>query len=192
MTYDFSTITEVKLAVGSHDSPQQGLCVMEMVAWFAGEEHSDRPQCACPVLGRFAMNLNDAMPGGVRDRLLKPLVPLLAGTRDPESEIVRAEYLAMQVVRSTLPPVLRQVGLGEHADACEAVSDLKEAAYAASAAANAANAANAASAAASANAATAWERAVDDLRHAITLGKHEGLTLEPAQRHEDLRKLVAA
>lgn len=44
MTYDFSQITEVKLAEGAHASANDGLCFMEMAAWFAGEAHSDELQ----------------------------------------------------------------------------------------------------------------------------------------------------
>ena len=94
--FDFSQITEVRLGSGAHESPEQGLCFMEMVAWFAGEKHSDRPECACPVLGSYGIAANDSMPDEARDRLLKPLVPLIAGTRGTwQDEHNRARFLAM-------------------------------------------------------------------------------------------------
>ena len=51
-------ITEAKRAAheaivlkhGSHTTFAQGLCAMEAVAWLAGEKHSDRPSCTCPVI----------------------------------------------------------------------------------------------------------------------------------------------
>ena len=33
------------------------LCAMEMVAWLAGEAHSDEPECACPVLAAMVRAL---------------------------------------------------------------------------------------------------------------------------------------
>ena len=48
--FDLDTIT---LDSGSHDRRTDGVCVMEAVAWWAGEDHSDRPECVSPVIGAF-------------------------------------------------------------------------------------------------------------------------------------------
>ena len=94
--YDFSQITEVRLSAGKHGSPEEGMCFMEMTAWFAGEKHGDHPECACPVLTAYGITLNDNMSDAMRDRLLKPLVPLIAGTRGtPEDELARGKFLAL-------------------------------------------------------------------------------------------------
>ena len=227
MTFDFSRITEVRLAEGAHINPNDGLCFMEMAAWFAGEKHSDKPECACPVLGAYGIRLNDSMPDDIRDRLLKPLVPMIVGTRDKDSEVNRAEFLAMWATNKVLPIILRERGFLKEAEACESAASLSEAnnaaanatyaayaaAYAADAAANAANAAanatyaataayaaayaaNAADATtAAANAERVWTVAVEGLRQAILIGKHEGLTLpEPvfAERRQRLSTLACA
>jgi hypothetical protein len=208
MTYDFSQITEVKLGSGSHGSANDGLCFMEMAAWFAGEAHSDKPDCACPVLGAYGIRLNDAMPDDLRDRLLKPLVPQIVGTRDKGSEQRRAEFLAMWAVNKVLPIILRLRGFESHAMACEkakGLSEAKSAAYAAYAAANAAAyaayAAYAANAAANAAAYAAYAAkeqiftvSVDGLREAIKLGRNEGLMIDGlfAERREKLRELACA
>ncbi len=214
--FDFATIDEVRLTVGDHTNPSDGLCFMEMVAWFAGEEHSDKPECACPVLGAYAICLNDRMPDGLRDRLLKPLVPMISGTRDSASELPRAEFLAMWAVNRTLPIILRKHGLADHATACENARTLDEckaaadaadyAAYAAyngaarAATANAAYAAYAsaaynarAAAVSAANAANAevWPLAVEGLRQAILIGRHDGFGVaELTARREKLHELV--
>lgn len=39
------------LSEGSHDDIERGMCVMEAVAYVAGEPWGDAPQCACPVTG---------------------------------------------------------------------------------------------------------------------------------------------
>ncbi|WP_439539512.1 hypothetical protein [Sphingomonas sp.] len=128
--FDFAAITEVTLAPGAHRTPEDGLCFMEMVAWFAGEEHSDRPKCACPVLGSYGMSVNDGLPADVRDRLLKPLVPLIAGTRGTvHDEINRASFLAMWTVNRVMPVWLRAYGIPQFdalASQCEAARSADE------------------------------------------------------------------
>ena len=220
MTYDFTTVTEVTLASGAHANPQEGLCFMEMVAWFAGEEHSDEPQCACPVLGRYGIGLNDRMPTDLRDRLLKPLVPMIAGTRGTrDDERRRAEFLAMWTINRILPSALRAIGLKDHGDACATAATLPAARAAADAAraaadaaraaayAYAADAADAADAAAYAYAADAadaadayaareevFATAVEGLRQAILIGPHEGFDrlIDLPARHTALKDLVQA
>lgn len=51
---------EIKLSYGSHDNPQQGMCVMECVAYIAGEEHTDAPKCADVHLSSLALAFLDA------------------------------------------------------------------------------------------------------------------------------------
>ena len=201
--FDFSTIDEVRLAEGNHTSPAEGMCFMEMAAWFAGETHSDEPECSCPVLGAYGIRLNDRMPDDVRDRLLKPMVPLIVGTRDDAAKQKRAEFLALWAVNQVLPIVLEERGLGDLARACRSATTLTEAtanaayaaAYAANAAYAAAYAANAAYAAAyAANAAEIWTIAVEGLRQAILIGRHDGFA-DPVnvliERRERLAELVA-
>jgi len=74
------------LKSGSHASFSKGACVMEAVAYVAGEPWSDHPQCACPVLGDFLRNWNDNLDDATRQRL-KPYIPRLVGTNDGNSEL---------------------------------------------------------------------------------------------------------
>lgn len=46
---DLDTLT---LHAGRH-SPGDEMCVMEAVAYIAGEPWSDHPECACPVIATF-------------------------------------------------------------------------------------------------------------------------------------------
>src|SRR6266852_112630 len=76
----------LSLKSGSH-SPDSTFCVMEAVAFVAGEKWSDNPECACPVISAFLRSWNDALPTDAeRDRLLKPLIPKLVGTRNKALE----------------------------------------------------------------------------------------------------------
>ena len=49
----------IRLDRGAHDSREDGHCAMETVAWLAGEDHTDAPRCASPVLARYTIRLND-------------------------------------------------------------------------------------------------------------------------------------
>ena len=100
------------LTYGSHASREDGMCLMEAVAYLAGEPHTDAPACACPVLTAFAVRLNDAMGTGpdgdaLRARYLHDLAPMLVGSRStPEVEQVRAYVLADHAVRVFAPLAL--------------------------------------------------------------------------------------
>ena len=107
MTLDLDALT---LTAGAHEDRGNGLCLMEAVAWFAGEGHSDHPVCVSPVLGAFGRVLNDVLPDGRRQDL-KPLVPLLPGTAGDGKDQVRGLMAADWLVRVYLPAWLELAGL---------------------------------------------------------------------------------
>src|SRR5689334_11107950 len=81
---------DFRLLGGGHDDFAEGACLLEAVAYVAGEAHSDHPQCACPVLAAYGRALNDALKDDERQRLA-PLIPRLVGTAStPEVELRRA------------------------------------------------------------------------------------------------------
>lgn len=84
-----------------------GMCLMEAVAYVAGERWSDHPACASPVLAAYGRTLNDTLTHEERQRLL-PLVPLLVGTSASQAvEHQRAYLLADAAVRVLAPMALR-------------------------------------------------------------------------------------
>lgn len=75
-------LEQFPLRPGRHLSRDDGLCAMEMVAWLAGEEHSDEPDCACPVLTAYTRCFNDLLPDdAARIKHLRPLIPRLVNSR---------------------------------------------------------------------------------------------------------------
>lgn len=99
------------LKAGSHPNRRSGVCVMEAVAWLAGEPHSDRPECASPVVAAFLRHLNDQMPPVVRQQL-KPLIPRIAVSRASDAvERQRAYVAADYAVREAAPWALEAAGL---------------------------------------------------------------------------------
>jgi hypothetical protein len=118
---------------GKHAGPDDGGCVMEWTSWVAGEEWTDRPACACPVLTAFALRINDRMPDRPRQRLL-PYVPRLAGSRsDPDRELRRGFLAADRAVRVFAPLALDAAGLGGEAAALRGLAEVSDAATARSA-----------------------------------------------------------
>jgi hypothetical protein len=73
-------IGSLRLEHGAHDSPEQGVCVVEMASLIAGEEFSDRPDCVCEVIAAFLRSWNDRLGYSDRQRLA-PYASRVVGTR---------------------------------------------------------------------------------------------------------------
>jgi hypothetical protein len=96
------------LSEGGHSSREQGVCLLEAVAWWAEEDHSDQPECVSPILGMYGRSLNDVLPDGKRQRL-RVYIPQLPGTAGDGLD-ERRGYIALDwLVRTYLPAWLRLV-----------------------------------------------------------------------------------
>jgi hypothetical protein len=69
----------VRLEPGSHRSPSDGVCIVELASVLAGETFSDRPRCVCRVIGAFLRSWNDRAGYADRQRLL-PYASRVVGT----------------------------------------------------------------------------------------------------------------
>jgi hypothetical protein len=119
---DLTTLDTLVLQQGSHETREAGMCAMEAVAWLAGEPHSDHPQCACPVISRFIIRVNDRLGEDARNRLLKPFLRLLVGSKATrEVEIRRGFVAADYAVRVFVPARLSRLGKKELADRLRSV-----------------------------------------------------------------------
>jgi hypothetical protein len=105
MSYDFKTFV---FGTGAHRTREQGMCVMEAVAYVAGEAHTDRPQCACPVIAAFMRRWNDSIcDNDLRRELVGQFVFRLPGTRATRDiEIQRAWMAVDWAVRECAPEFL--------------------------------------------------------------------------------------
>src|ERR1700749_4461574 len=92
---------DLVIASGSHTTAKDGMCVMEAVAWVGGGPDSDAPSCACPVIRRFAIRLNDRIDDDdVRTALLMPFVTRLVGSRSTDQGMAyRARLAAAWAIR---------------------------------------------------------------------------------------------
>jgi hypothetical protein len=179
-TPDLSALT---LAHGGHDTPAEGLCLLEAVAWFRGIPHTDYPPCVSPILGAFGRSLNDRLADGPRQALV-PFIPRMPGTAGDGLDVARLDVMTRWMLDSWAARWLDVAGLPDHAaklrgltvpswpaaaaaggatDAADAAAAgaADAAAAAAAAAAADADAAAAAGAAAAAAAATAADAAAD-------------------------------
>jgi hypothetical protein len=100
----------VRLERGRHRSPQDGVCTMELVAWMAGEKHSDHPRSASPVIATFIRSFNDALDGADRQHLAA-LAARMIGTRgSDQDEVLRRQILWDWMVSVALPTWLAAAG----------------------------------------------------------------------------------
>jgi len=73
------SLASVRLEPGSHRSPSDGVCVVELASLLAGEKFTDRPKCVCPVIGSLLRSWNDGVGYADRQRL-EPYASLVVGT----------------------------------------------------------------------------------------------------------------
>ncbi len=117
-------LKSLSLKVGSH-AANSTFCVMEAVAYVAGESWSDHPECACPVISAFLRSWNDSLRSDQdRDRLLKPLIPKLVGTRNSTLEERRSLMAADWLVRVHTPAWLRLAGLTSQTESLEQLQQI--------------------------------------------------------------------
>jgi hypothetical protein len=126
-TIDLSKLDQIPpLKSGAHEG-HDNFCIMEAVAFVAGEPWSDHPACACPVIGAFLRVWNDGLPDDERDMLLRPLIALLPGTRaDAATEHRRSLMAADWLVREQTPAWLQLAGLTKQADLLRALPEITD------------------------------------------------------------------
>ena len=112
---DLKTLKLPPLSKGKHQSPEDGLCAMEMVAYLERLPHSDAPECTCLLLSEYVVKINDVCSDSDREKL-KPYLPRLVGTVSPAHEQARAEIFAWAAIHRFAPMALEQVGLRDDAE----------------------------------------------------------------------------
>jgi len=100
----------IHLSVGDHERREDGICAMEAAAYFAGEQHTDRPKCVCPVIGEFVRTFNDALLDRKRQRL-KRYIPRLIKTGEDGMSSFRKWLATDWLLRVFTPYMLGKAGL---------------------------------------------------------------------------------
>jgi hypothetical protein len=83
----------VRLERGSHSSPEDGVCVIELSSMLAGEPLSDRPASVCPVLAQLLRTYNDGVDDERRQALYSCAALVVGSRADEDVERRRAERL---------------------------------------------------------------------------------------------------
>lgn len=73
-------LDSLRLEPGSHRSPRDGVCLLELTSILAREEFSDRPRCVCRVIAAFLRGWNDRSGHAERQRL-RPYARGVIGSR---------------------------------------------------------------------------------------------------------------
>lgn len=116
----------VTFSDGAHDPDSGQMCVMEAAAYLAGEPWSDHPQCVSPVIAEFLRSWNDCLSEPSRTTLLRPLLPLVIGTRTNDADEQTRAWMATDwLVRVQAPAWLDlSPSLAPHAAALRALRPL--------------------------------------------------------------------
>jgi hypothetical protein len=111
-----AALDAITLHKSSHLTFTEGHCAPEVVAWLAGEDHTDAPRCASPVLRTFMIELNDQW-GCEQRQKLRPYLPRMVGTAGDGQDEARS-YLALDwLIRVFTPAWLDLAGLSVEAQA---------------------------------------------------------------------------
>jgi len=110
---------------GAH-SPDGEMCVMEAVAYVAGEKWSDHPKCASLLLTSFCISWNDAMNDEDR-QILKPFIPRLVNTVASKEVELKRSWMALNwYCRVSAPAWLDLAGLKVEAKAIRATAPIMD------------------------------------------------------------------
>lgn len=125
MTTRTLDLDKLHLLTGSHDpNDEQRMCVMEAVAFLAGEKWSDHPACASRIVGTFLRSWNDVLPDDQRQEL-RQYIPRLVGSAGTPEQEERRSWMALDwLVRVQAPAWLRLAGLTEQADMLKGLAEV--------------------------------------------------------------------
>lgn len=134
-----AAVRDLTLSHGCHKPPDHDAdieaCLLEAAAWVAGEDWSDSPDCASPIIAAFLRTWNDDLDDSARQSLKKYIVtvhgtlaagPLIGSRGTPEQEDARAWMAVDWLVRVYTPVWLRAAALDAHADRLEALPTIRD------------------------------------------------------------------
>ena len=102
-------LSRIPLSPGKHYENAAQKCVMECVAFVMGEPHTDHPRCACPVVTRIAMHVNDGFVPNDGGDLSRRILQLAGSNRGEAVTRERAYFLTDYAFRTLVPRVVREV-----------------------------------------------------------------------------------
>jgi hypothetical protein len=111
-----SDVWQLPLLRSDHSPEEEGLAVMEAVAYVAGEPLSNEPACASPVLTAWMRAWGDNLDDEARQQLRRYVLPLANSRTDLAHETVRQWQVIDWFVRICVPVWLHAAGLYDESD----------------------------------------------------------------------------
>lgn len=84
----------VKLSRGTHHTPEEGACVMELASMLAGESFTDHPKSVCPVIASLLRAYDDAVDDHRRQDMYACASKVVGSRRSEVVQRAREERLA--------------------------------------------------------------------------------------------------
>src|SRR5205085_11080105 len=84
----------IRLSSGTHKSPEEGACVLELASMLGGEPFSDHPNSVCPVIGSFLRDYNDSVSDERRQDLYRYTAAVVGTRASMRAQRARAAHLA--------------------------------------------------------------------------------------------------
>jgi hypothetical protein len=105
------SLKTVRLSKGDNKADDSKVCALEAAAWLAGEPHSDRPQCVCPLIAAFVRSFNDELTYHPRQKLVAYLPRMIQSRGTYHDEAARARVGWSWLLRDHAPIWLEDTGL---------------------------------------------------------------------------------
>lgn len=86
-----------RLSAGSHRSPREGTCVMELASMLAGEPFTDHPASVSPIIGAFLRTYNDGVDDERRQDLYLCASLVVGSGGDEDAERRRLHRLREEI-----------------------------------------------------------------------------------------------
>ena len=118
-------LEQLHLRQGTGTDVEHGVCVMQAVAYVAGEDLTDHPTCASPSISGFLRSWNDGMQDSERQSLKQYIEPLVGSKGSDWLEVARAFKAVDWSIRVRAAAFLEDAGLIDHATNLRNLHEIK-------------------------------------------------------------------
>lgn len=122
-----TSVRGVWLSQGFHESPADGMNIMECVAYVCGQEHSSYPSTACPVIAEVVRNIADRASDAHRQTLAQYILPIACSSSSEAVMTKRLYYCVEFLVRHLAPTALSYLGMQSEAVVLTSLPTIKDA-----------------------------------------------------------------
>lgn len=114
------------LSTGFHESREDGMNILECVAYISGAEHSSYPPSACPVISEVVRTVAERATEAERQTLVQYILPIACSAAADSVIYKRLFYCVDFVVRQLAPATLTYFGRVSDALALQNLPEIKD------------------------------------------------------------------